>query len=134
MGWPTGGFADKMGNRFEAHCVVAAALELIEGNATTIEWEGVGSDFDGIEYRRRLPDGTIECVQCKGSRDKKWTIATLASEGLLGAIRDQLTRYPSSRFRLVLASSAGELADLTERARAAATAIDGALKKLNSDT
>lgn len=118
MAAPAGGFADKIGNRYEAHYVVEAALGLIDGDRLNLRWEGVGDEFRGVEYRSRRADGKTEVVQCKSSRDKNWTPTALANEGVLTAIRLQLTTGGADLFTLVLASRSGDLASLTERARA----------------
>lgn len=58
MGSASGGFADKIGGSYEALYVIAAALELIEGRLRSLQWEGLGQGFEGIEYRVCLNDGT----------------------------------------------------------------------------
>ena len=120
MASPRGGFADKIGNRFEANYLVMAALGLLDGELRSLRWEGVGNEFEGIEYRSRLADGTTEAVQCKSNRDKAWTLAALASAGLLAAMRVQLTNGVD-RFALILASKATDLHSLCQRARASAS-------------
>jgi hypothetical protein len=71
---PAGGFADKIGNRYEAQYLVWAAMDLLDGERQSLRWEGVGDEFQGIEYRSRIADGTTEVVQCKSNHDREWTI------------------------------------------------------------
>jgi hypothetical protein len=115
MGAPAGGFSDKLGNRYEAQYVVMAALDLVDGDRQTIRWEGVGDEFDGVEYRSRLQDGTVEVVQCKSNRDKHWTIAALSEKVVPTAMRTQLSGH-ADRFTLVLAGRSPDLAALCQRA------------------
>ncbi|MEK6702472.1 MAG: hypothetical protein AABZ53_09425, partial [Planctomycetota bacterium] len=115
MGLPAGGFADKVGNRHEALYVVSAALEVYRSNRASLRWEGLGGLFRGIEYRLTLQGGSIECVQCKGA-EKNWTIGMLDAEGVLSAIKSQLTSAHASRFVLILAGTARPFRELTERA------------------
>lgn len=125
MSSPSGGFAGKMGDRFEAAYVVSAVLDLIDGDLASLRWEGVGTQFTGIEFRAKRADGTMDAVQCKsGAANQNWSIAALAHEGLLAAIRIQLTEKRADRFVLVLAGTAFELSALSERARASEAVAD----------
>lgn len=132
MGAPAGGFADKIGNRYEAVYLVQAALDLLNGERLSIQWEGMGQHFQGIEYRSRLQDGTVEAVQCKSNRERHWTLAALNSEGVLSAIREQLAVHGTSRFTLILAGHAPDLHALAQRA-AASTTVDAFGQCLSAD-
>lgn len=118
MPTPVGGFADKIGNRYEAQYLVWAAMDLLDGERQSLRWEGVGREFQGIEYRSRLADGVIEVVQCKSNHDKEWTISALSDKGVLTAIRTQLMDTNAGRFTLILAGRATDLHALVQRATA----------------
>lgn len=115
---PAGGFADKIGNRYEAQYLVWAAMDLLDGERQSLRWEGVGDEFQGIEYRSRIADGTTEVVQCRSNHDREWTISALSGKGVLAAIRKQLMDTGADRFTLILAGRATDLHALIQRASA----------------
>ena len=111
-----GGPADKLGNRYEAWWTVAECVRLLRGGTESIRIEDpdgekaefivrVGSRRERHQVKRSHPNG-------------KWSLAALASDGLLRAIGDALAGN-DDRFVFVSGSGARELADLCEAARGA---------------
>ena len=111
-----GGPADKLGNRYENWWTVEQCIRLLHGSTEAIRIEDPGvekAEFVVTAGPRR------ELHQVKRSHPNgKWSLAALASDGLLQAIGDALAGN-DDRFVFVSGSEARELADLCEAARAA---------------
>ena len=109
-----GGPADKLGNRYEKWWTVEQCVRMLrdETEAIRIEPPGVEKvDFVVTAGPRR------ELHQVKRSHPNgKWSLAALASDGLLKAIGDALAGNDGVRFVFVSGSDARELADLCEAA------------------
>ena len=111
-----GGPADKLGNRYEKWWTIEQCVRLLDGDTEAIRIEDPGvekAEFVVTAGPRR------ELHQAKRSHPNgKWSLAALASDGLLQAIGDALAGN-DDRFVFVSGSEARELADLCEAARAA---------------
>ena len=109
----SGGPADKLGNRYETWWTVSQCIRLLGGGTDAIRIEPPGvekAEFVVTVGSRR------ELHQAKRSHPNgKWSLAALASDGLLRAIGDALTGN-DDRFVFVSGSDARELADLCETA------------------
>ena len=114
-----GGPADKLGNRYETWWTVSALVRMLRGDADALRIEGLGvekAEFVVTAGARR------ELHQAKRShRRGKWSLAELASDGLLQEIGNALTG-DDDRFVFASGSDARELADLCEAARDAESA------------
>ena len=114
-----GGPADKLGNRYETWWTVSALVRMLRGDADALRIEEPGvekAEFVVTAGARR------ELHQAKRShRCGKWSLAALASDGLLQKIGDALTGN-DDRFVFVSGSDARELADMCEAARDAESA------------
>ena len=108
-----GGPADKLGNRYEKLWTVAECIRLLRGDTKEIRIEDpnvekaefvvtIGARQEFHQVKRSHPNG-------------KWSLAALASNGLLRAIGDALTGN-GDRFVFVSGSDARELAELCEAA------------------
>ena len=51
-----GGIANKLGNRYERKWAVRKLLEVIEGNAASMQYEGVSEKFHGFEFALHRPE------------------------------------------------------------------------------
>ena len=109
-----GGPADKLGNRYEKWWTVSQCVRLLHNDTGSIRIEDpgvkkaefvvtVGSQRELHQAKRSHPNG-------------KWSLAALASDGLLRAIGEALAGN-DDRFVFVSGSDARELADLCEAAR-----------------
>ena len=111
-----GGPADKLGNRYEKWWTVSECVRMLRGDTDAIRIEDPGvekAEFVVTAGPRR------ELHQVKRSHPNgKWSLAALASDGLLKVIGDALAGN-DDRFVFVSGSEARELADLCEAARAA---------------
>ena len=108
-----GGPADKLGNRYEKWWTVSECVRMLRGDTEVIRIEDPGvekAEFVVMAGPRR------ELHQVKRSHPNgKWSLAALASDGLLQAIGDALAGN-DDRFVFVSGSEAPELADLCEAA------------------
>ncbi|HEV2845212.1 MAG TPA: hypothetical protein VG477_10230, partial [Thermoanaerobaculia bacterium] len=114
-----GGRADKDGNEFERLWVVDQALRVLQGKATSLQWEPAGKSSYGMELEVTLPDGGREVHQCKIERDLKghWSASDLATADVLKAAQRHLQRPGVSEFVFVSRDpAASALRDLVERA------------------
>ncbi|MCP4006350.1 MAG: hypothetical protein GY725_19395 [bacterium] len=119
MSWEPGGYADRLGGRYEDRWAVRQLLLVLAEEVQSVTISPVGPDEQGVDLLATLPDGVREAHQCKGeNRDSpKWTMADLANRGVLRNLRFQLERSPQHRFRFVSALPAIELKELTRSAR-----------------
>jgi hypothetical protein len=114
-----GGRADKDGNEFERLWVVDQALRVLQGKATSLQWEPVGKTSFGMELEVTLPDNGREVHQCKIEKDIKghWSAADLNAAGVLTAAQRHLQRPGVTVFVFVSRDpAASALRDLVERA------------------
>lgn len=111
-----GGRADKAGNSFERLWVVGLALEVVEGDATSIKWEELGPEGLGVEFTVRRPDDTREKHQCKieNRNEAKWTATRLAP--VLKNAKIHLESDPSIRFVFVSRDPVRVIGGLAARA------------------
>ena len=109
-----GGPADKLGNRYEKWWTVSECVRMLRGDTEAIRIEDPGvekAEFVVTVGSRR------ELHQAKRSHSNgKWSLAALASDGLLQAIGNALAGN-DDRFVFVSGSEARELAELCEAAR-----------------
>jgi len=114
-----GGYADKLGNRYEGRWVVKHLLCLLNEELMYVSVEAVGDDEEGADLWVTRHDGTRQAQQCKarnGSKDS-WTVSDLNGRGILAAMRLQLDRHDNHEFALVSAVPATVLGDICESAR-----------------
>lgn len=119
MALEPGGYADKLGNRYEGRWVVRQLLRALSEEIRSVTLESVGDEEQGVDLWIEELDGRRQAQQCKmrnGSHDR-WTIADLARRNLLSAMRAHLYRDASNRFALVTAIPSTALHDLCESAR-----------------
>lgn len=116
-----GGPADKLGNRYENWWTVWQLVRMIQGACESIRIENPG--VDKAEFVLSV-SGRRQWHQAKRSHPSgRWTLATLAGSDVellqaVGALLDG----NADRFVFVSATDARDLAELSDRARQAATA------------
>lgn len=113
MALEAGGYADKLGNRYEASWVAYLLLELLEEKASSVVIEPLGDDEVGVDVTVERDGKRTEYHQCKvgNSIDEIWTISKLKSAGILSKALFQLRRG-SDEFRLISPLSSKNLSDL----------------------
>ena len=115
-----GGPAEKFGNRYEGRWTVACLLDVMDEKAVSVRLEPPGLEGEGFEFWL-TKQGAHEYHQVKRQHSNgHWTLHTLAGEGVLATFISKL-QDPSVRCVFVSSNSAGELNELSDRARRAAT-------------
>ena len=118
MAFEPGGYADKLGNRYEGLWVARQMLLLLSERLTSISLESVGDDETGVDLWITRLDGTREAQQCKAENGTKfnWSLNDLNSRGVLAHLKMQLQRDCLHRFTFVSGTPANQLRDLSRSA------------------
>ncbi len=115
-----GGAADKFGNRYEGRWTVACLLDVMDERSDSVRLEPPGLEGQGAEFWI-TKQGIREYHQVKRQHSNgHWTLHTLATEGVLTNFITRL-QNPSVRCVFVSGNSAGQLDELSDRARRAAS-------------
>ena len=118
MAFP-GGIADKLGNEYERKWTVRKFLEVIDGKANAIRYEGVSEEFRGFEFALHLPD-CVEWHQTKINAQRgNWTPTALHREGLTKAFKRRLSSDTTAKCIFVSQDPARHLRELCDKARMA---------------
>lgn len=119
MALEPGGYADKLGNRYEGRWIVKQLLRILNEQLASITIETVGDDEAGVDMWVEEASGRRLAQQCKlrnGSKNQ-WTIADLNGAGVLSYMGYQLDRNSDVVFCLVTAISSTLLHDMCNSAR-----------------
>jgi len=119
MGFEPGGMADKLGNRYEGRWIARQLLRLLKEEIKSVTVELIGPNERGVDLLVVKKDDTRQLQQCKarfGNRES-WSIAALRSKGILGHLKDHLSRDPKQEFALVSAIPARTFGDICDSAR-----------------
>ncbi len=119
MALEPGGRAAKLGNRYEGRWVVRQLLRVLNDDLLAVTCEAVGDDERGVDLWVEHPDGVRQYQQCKirnASKDH-WSIADLAHQGILAAMKLHLDRQPTNQFAIVTPLTSVLLHDICESAR-----------------
>jgi len=120
MSLEPGGYADKVGNRYEGRWIVRQLLRVLNETLKSVVVEAIGDDQDGVDLCVELPTGVQNAQQCKIrnlSKDK-WTIADLDRRGILASMRSFLDKDATNEFSFVTTLPSTDLHDLCKSARA----------------
>ena len=116
----TGGPAEKFGNRYEGRWTVACLLDVLDERSDSMRLEPPEPEDQGFEFWV-TKQGIREYHQVKRQHPSgHWTLPTLAKEGVLTNFITRL-QDPSVRCRFVSGNSAGQLEELSDRARRSAS-------------
>ena len=114
-----GGAAAKFGDRYEGRWTLTALADILDERAQLIRLEPPGNEGEGVEFSLTVP-GRTEYHQVKRqSTHGGWSIQALGKSRVLSHFEAKL-RDPNASCLFVSADSAGDLRELSERARAAA--------------
>lgn len=111
-----GGYAEKLGNRYEGRWCVRQLLRLVSEELVTVIVEPLGEDEPGVDLWVEHRDGSRQAQQCK-HHDTPWSVADLNAHGVLRAARLHLDRDPSHEFALVSPTTSPVFGSLCDSAR-----------------
>jgi hypothetical protein len=114
-----GGIADKLGNRYEAKCLVRQLIRVIRGEAHWIRFEGIEPSYQGFEFAVGTNSSTVWHQTKVNGPHGNWTISALRREKVLEAFSRRLKSEPHDRCAFTSQDPARDLRDLTERANIA---------------
>lgn len=119
MGFESGGYAAKLGDRYEGKWVIRQLFQLLHEQIASVTIEPVGDDEEGVDLWIERLDGSRDAQQCKAQNGTKayWSIADLDRRGVLVKAKNQLVRDPDSTFTFVSSIPATALVDLSRSAR-----------------
>lgn len=119
MALEAGGYAAKLGDRYEGRWVVRQLLLLLQERIRGVSVEAVGDDEAGVDLWIDRLDGTRDAQQCKAENGTKnaWTVADLKRRGVLDYAKRQLARNPDYTFTFVSGVPATDVRDLSRSAR-----------------
>jgi hypothetical protein len=97
---------------------VSLALEVIEGRLSTIKWEPLGAEGEGVECVVTQPDGSKKYHQCKiqNGNEGKWSVAELGANGVLLNAKNHLEADPCCKFVFVSSDTVPALRDMAMHA------------------
>lgn len=114
-----GGISSKLGNRYEAKCLVRELLQVVNGDAEWLRFEGITAEFNGFEAALQRA-GRTEWHQTKiNAPGGNWTINALKREGVLAAFANRLRAGAENDCIFVSQSPARDLSAFCEKARRA---------------
>lgn len=112
-----GGIADKRGNEYERKWTVRKFLDVIDGKANAIRYEGVSEEFRGFEFALQLPD-CVEWHQTKiNAPDANWTLNALKRNGVTDAFKRRLSADTASKCVFVSRDPARQMREFCEKAQ-----------------
>ena len=115
-----GGAAEKYGNRYEGRWTVECMLDVMDEKAASIRLEPPDLEGQGFEFQTTKQD-IQEYHQVKRQRSVgNWTLNALKKEGVLTSFFAKLHEDPMAHCVFVSSISAGQLAELSDRARRSA--------------
>src|SRR5260370_30076282 len=114
----TGGWADKLGNRYEGRWTAKQLLHLLAEKLQMVQLE----TEDAVEQRIDLlvghTDGALEAQQCKKNNSQNnWPMTELARRGVLAGLHNFLIKAPTHRFTFISNREAPDFKRLIEKAR-----------------
>lgn len=117
MALEAGGYAEKLGNRYEANWIAYQLLRLLQEKISYVTVEPIGDDEVGVDLVIGNSDGSYEHHQCKASsgNSEYWHLSKLHSSNILKNASYQIGRG-ATEFHLVSPLSSRIISDLCESA------------------
>ncbi|RYY78765.1 MAG: AAA family ATPase [Moraxellaceae bacterium] len=114
MALEVGGYAEKLGNRYEANWVAYQLIRLLEEKITYLIIEPIGTDEVGVDVTVGLLQGGSEHHQCKvGNGDNEhWTLSALHQTEILKNAKFQIEQG-TQEFNLVSPLTCKLMSDLS---------------------
>lgn len=113
-----GGYAEKLGNRYEASWVAYQLLRLLDEKITSVTVEPLGDDEVGTDVIVENRDNSLEHHQCKAGAGEAefWNAALLFGKGILKNAFEQIER-DNRDFYVVSPLPSKQLSDLRDIAK-----------------
>lgn len=117
MALEAGGYAEKLGNRYEANWIAYQLIRLLEEKITRVTIEPIGDDEIGVDLIIDALQGQTEYHQCKASsgNNEYWTLSKLNQSKILKNALFQIERG-ATEFHLVSPLSCKKITDLGDSA------------------
>ncbi|WP_438863953.1 hypothetical protein [Neptunicella sp.] len=117
MALEAGGYAEKLGNKYEANWIAYQLLRLLEEKIAWVSVEPLGDDEVGVDVIAGLHDNQCEYYQCKaGSGNREyWTLSKLNQSKILSNAQFHIDRG-SREFHLVSPLNCKVISDLSDSA------------------
>ena len=122
MALEAGGYAEKLGNRYEANWVARQLLHLLEEKITWIVVEPIGDDEVGVDVIIGIDQDHTEYHQCKVGvgNNEYWTLSQLNESKIfrnaLFQIERNIEKQIVTEFHLVSPLSSKKMSDLSDSA------------------
>lgn len=113
-----GGYAEKLGNRYEANWVAYQLLRLLDEKITSVTVEPLGNDEVGTDVIIGNTDASLEHHQCKGGAGdaEHWSAALLYEKGILKNAFEQVERG-KREFYVISPLPSKQMSDLKDSSR-----------------
>lgn len=118
MAMEAGGYAEKLGNRYEANWVAYQLLRLLDEKIASVTVEPLGNDEVGTDVIVENVDTSLEHHQCKGGAGdaEHWSAALLYEKGILKNAFEQVMRG-KREFYVVSPLPSKQMSDLKDSSR-----------------
>jgi hypothetical protein len=116
----TGGWADKLGNRYEGRWTAKQLLLLLAEKLQMVQLETEDAVEQRVDLLVRRTNGEVEAQQCKKNNSQNnWPMSELARRGVLAGLHGFLIKTKTHRFSFISNREATDLKRLIEKAREA---------------
>ena len=117
MALEAGGYAEKMGNKYEANWVAYQLFQLLDEKILSVIIEPLGDDEVGVDLVVEYHNGEKEYHQCKAgsANNEYWTLSQLNQANILKNASYQIQRG-MNEFHLVSPLTLKRLSDLSDSA------------------
>ncbi|ASD67928.1 hypothetical protein [Pseudoalteromonas piscicida] len=118
MAMEAGGYAEKLGNRYEANWVAYQLLRLLDEKIVSVTVEPLGNDEVGTDVIVENVDTSLEHHQCKGGAGdaEHWSAALLYEKGILKNAFEQVMRG-KREFYVISPLPSKQMSDLKDSSR-----------------
>lgn len=115
MAMEAGGYAEKLGNRYEASWVAYQLLRLLDEKIISVTVEPLGSDEVGTDVIVENIDTSLEHHQCKGGAGdaEYWSATLLFNKGILNNAFEQIERG-KREFHVISPLPSKQMSDLKD--------------------
>lgn len=125
MALEAGGYAEKLGNRYEASWIAYQLLRLLDEKILSVTVEPLGDDEAGTDVIIENKDASLEHHQCKvgAGNAESWSINRLAEKDIIRHAAKQIFRE-GREFQVVSPLASKQLSDLRDTAMNSPSDID----------